>query len=167
MWQANGLIAHTLERPSGLIECETVLDVGAGVRPMNWYVPKRHICVEPHPAYADRLQTAGYEVWRMDARSAVAGSPVIDAGVEAVYLLDVIEHLTREKGEALLAKIRALPLKQIVVFTPVGFMQQEGDAWGLGGEYWQKHRSGWVPSDFPGWDTYARKQGFFAVWTAP
>ena len=63
---------------------------------------------------------------------------------------------------------------------------EEGvDPWGMGGVEWQKHRSGWMPDDFPttdGWsvvvcenffleDAYGRKLeepigAFWAVWSA-
>ncbi|HEV2178337.1 MAG TPA: hypothetical protein VGU20_31070 [Stellaceae bacterium] len=139
-------------RPDGLIEVDTVLDIGAGLRPMGWYKPKRHICVEPHPPYAERLKAAGYEVWCETAASAVGTIKSWGPGsINAIYLLDVIEHMPRAEGEALLKVLPWLEAKQIVVFTPTGFMAQEHDAWGLGGEHWQKHRSGWTPEDFAGW----------------
>lgn len=156
------LFKHTLPRPEGLIEVDTVLDIGAGLRPMNWYKPKRHICVEPHWAYADRLEKAGYETWRATAREAL-GALASPGTVDAVYLLDVIEHMTRSRGEDVLRLARELRPKQIVVFTPVGFMPQEGDAWKLGGEYWQRHRSGWMPRDFPHWAISYYSRGFVAV----
>lgn len=139
-------------RPEGLIEVDTVLDIGAGLRPMGWYKPKRHICVEPHPPYAERLKAAGYEVWCETAQSAldcVLTWP--EQSINAVYMLDVIEHMTRAEGEQILRLLPWLEAKQIIVFTPKGFMEQKHDAWNLGGEHWQTHRSGWLPADFPNW----------------
>ena len=79
--------------------------------------------------------------------------------------MDVIEHL--EKSEALdllkrLKRTEALARKQIVLFTPLGFLPQEDldgkDAWGLDGGAWQEHKSGWSPEDFDGsWRIYASK----------
>ena len=155
-----------LPRPAGLVEVDTVLDIGVGLRPVGWYKPKRHICVEPHGPYADKLEAAGYTVERMTADYAM----LMLAGeqIDAVYLLDVIEHMERHEGERVLGLARLLEPKQIVVSTPVGFFAQHGDAWNLGGEKWQEHRSGWEPSDFPGWTiSYykngAPKGGFTAV----
>lgn len=139
-------------RPEGLIEVGTVLDIGAGLRPMGWYKPKRHICIEPHRPYAERLKAAGYEVWNETAAAAlecVLTWPRQSIG--AVYMLDVIEHMTRAEGERILRLLSWLEAKQIIVFTPKGFMEQSHDAWNLGGEHWQTHRSGWLPADFPGW----------------
>jgi hypothetical protein len=154
-----------LPRPAGLIEVESVLDIGAGLRPMGWYVPERHVCVEPHPPYADVLEAAGYETWRVNARD---GLRLAGVEFDAIYLLDVIEHMDKEEGELVLRLARNRSPNQIVVATPVGFLAQEGDVWGMGGEYWQKHRSGWVPDEFPGWaisyyDNGAPQRGFIAV----
>ncbi len=164
----NGLVASGLPRPAGLIEGDTVLDIGAGLRPMPWYTPKRHVCVEPHPPYADRLKAAGYEVWCETALSAIETiKSWVPGSIDAIYMIDVIEHMTREQGMDVLKVLAWLEPKQIVVFTPHGFLPQEGDAWGLGGEHWQRHRSGWKPADFPGWaiEHYNGMQ-FFAVRTA-
>lgn len=136
-------------RPDGLLEVDTVLDIGAGLRPIGWYKPKQHICVEPHGPYADRLEAAGYKVLKMTAHRALETDAWGDHC--AVYMLDVIEHMTRSEGEEILARLREIGPKQIVIFTPTGFMPQEHDAWHLGGEHWQTHRSGWLPADFPGW----------------
>lgn len=162
----NGLVASGLPEPVGLIHWSRVLDIGAGLRPMPWYKPEFHICAEPHVPYAERLEAAGYAVWR---KNAIAALEFADPGeFEAIYLIDVIEHMTRPHGELVLKLAHGLEPKQIVVFTPKGFLPQEGDAWGLGGEEWQRHRSGWTPADFPGWriEEYMGMQ-FFATWTRP
>lgn len=155
-----------LPRPEGLIEADTVLDIGAGIQPMGWYKPRVHMCIEPHRPYAERLWAAGYDAICDHALHALRF--VSPGYYDAVYLLDVIEHLERGNGEALLRAVRDLEPKQVVVATPEGFLPQEGDVWGLGGEEWQKHRSGWMPADFPGWaisyyDNGTSQRGFMAV----
>jgi hypothetical protein len=158
------LLRHDLPRPRGLIECDVVLDVGAGIRPMAWYAPAEHICVEPFAPYAERLEAAGYMVLRATALQALRS---IEGPVDAVYMLDVIEHMDKPEGLHVieLAKTHA---RQIVVHTPHGFQPQTGDVWGLGGEFWQEHRSGWTPDDFPGWAIHLHPvdNSFTAVWTA-
>jgi hypothetical protein len=69
-----------------------------------------------------------------------------------VFLLDVLEHLPKEPGQALLQECERVARQQIVLFTPLGFLSQEyadaeEDAWGFHGGQWQRHLSGWVPED--------------------
>lgn len=162
---------HTLARPQGLIECDSVLDVGAGIRPMTWFQPVRHVCVEPFGPYADVLRAAGIDVIHATALDAL--DRLGDGAFDAVYLLDVIEHMTRADGLLALAAACRVARRQVVVFTPDGFLPQNGDAWGLGGEYWQTHRSGWSAADFGGAGWSVRQvidengaESIFAVWTA-
>ena len=148
-----------------LSPAETLLDVGAGIRPQTLIACRRHVCAEPHGPYADVLTAHGYEVIESPA-------PFVFDAVEAdtVCFFDVIEHMERADGLRSLEKARATA-RQVVVFTPLGFMEQEGDAWGMGGEFWQKHRSGWTPDDFPDWaclvdGKFHEKRGgaFVAIW---
>lgn len=164
-WLPNGLIAHNLPPPVGLIKCDTVLDIGAGLRPMQWYKPPRHLCVEPHEPYAQRLAAAGFVVQVSTAREFLA--PMTSGLYEAIYLLDVIEHMTLGEGCEVIKLAIGAGARQVVVFTPLGFLEQHGDAWELGGDEWQEHRSGWTPEDFPGWRIELFGRGFFATWTAP
>lgn len=156
--------SHTLPRPAGLVECASVIDVGAGIRPMQWYRPGRHVCVEPHEPYAAVLRSAGYEVVVGRAADVLGG---MDA--DAVYLLDVIEHMERAEALRAIELACAVARKQVVIYTPLGFLEQTHDAWGMGGEHWQTHRSGWTPADFRGWSTETFSlagvpRGFYALW---
>lgn len=152
--------SHTLRRPAGLIECKSVLDVGAGIRPMQWYRPQTHICIEPFGPYADVLEDAGMTV--IPARATAALQAL---RAEAVYMLDVIEHMDKKEGQWALDLAVKAASRQVVVFTPVGFHEQLTDAWGMGGDYWQMHKSGWLPAEFQApWRTeLVEDGGFFAV----
>lgn len=167
---SNAILEHTLERPAGLIECQTVLDVGAGVRPMQWYTPARHVCLEPYAPYVAVLQTAGYAVLHAEALPGLQS--VLDDGLrfEAVYLLDVIEHMEKDEGRQVLALAQQVATVQVIVFTPDGFKEQTTDNWGYEGHAWQTHRSGWTQDDFPGWALTIfppHRSALFAVWTVP
>lgn len=133
---------------------DVLLDVGAGIRPQQFIRCRRHVCVEPHGEYAEILRVAGMEVIQAEA---VYGLHAIDIGepIDTVVSIDVIEHLTREDGARMIAELVRLATRQVVLFTPLGFMPQHGgherDPWGMQGQHWQEHRSGWTPEDFPGW----------------
>lgn len=134
-------------------DVDTVLDVGAGLRPQSLVTCKRHICMEAHGEYCDALREGGFDAIHFEVP---AGLDLLDEGpIDTVVALDVIEHLTRRDGLAMIEKMKRLATQQVIVFTPLGFHEQSGgdacDAWGMQGQQWQKHRSGWTPEDFPGW----------------
>ena len=171
-----GIQKHTLPRPKGLVEGDVVLDIGAGIRPMRWYQPKHHVCVEPYAPYCEVLRQAGLETYRLTAEQAL--QPWVFQGVDAVYLLDVIEHMDKAEAWRVLALAQDLVRVQLVIYTPWGFKEQTTDVWGMGGDSWQTHRSGWTRADFPvdeGWtvelfwpsDRKGREpEGFYATWNA-
>lgn len=65
--------------------------------------------------------------------------------VDVVSLMDVIEHLDKKSGRALLEDAKRIATKQVLVFTPEGFVKNEPhNAWGIdAGDEHQKHISGW------------------------
>ena len=68
---------------------------------------------------------------------------------DAVICFELIEHVEKDEGFALLKKMETWVTKKIILTTPNGFVpQEEGD-----GNDLQAHKSGWSPSDF-------RKLGF-------
>jgi len=135
----------------------TVLDIGSGIKPQDLVDCRVHVCVEPFRQYAERLTVENPDAvvitcgWSDAVHLFPAGS------VDTVVLLDVIEHLEKDEGQRLLEATVKIARSQVIVLTPLGFMPQgEGeskDAWGLDGTDWQVHRSGWVPEDFPGWQS--------------
>ena len=165
MKSSQATLKHTLPRPDGLIECDTVLDIGAGIRQMQWYEPKHHYCVEPYLPYCRVLISAGYEIFYETALEHLGMAHLNCAGIDAIYLLDVLEHMHKNEGIEVIKLGQKLAKKQVVIFTPKGFTKQTADAWDMGGEYWQTHRSGWLPGEFPGWDISFYDEGFFAIWT--
>ncbi len=179
---ATGIQKHTLPRPLQLVECEVVLDIGPGIRPMQWYKPPRHICIDPYMPYVEILIKAGYEAWCSTGANGIvhaARNPFaakLHQPIGAIYLLDVIEHMEIQEARTTIARARYIATRQVVLYTPYGFVEQTHDKWGLGGEEWQTHRSGWLPTDFPdakieyyyGDDPQPvdpPPEGFFAIWT--
>lgn len=130
---------------------------------MQWYEPKRHICVDPHQPYVEVLQENGYEAVLATAYGYLKHCTET---IDSIYLLDVIEHMEKPDGQTVIDLSKRVAQKQIIVFTPMGFEEQSEDAWKMGGKYWQTHRSGWTPEDFPGWEIQINgKEGFFATCT--
>jgi len=150
---------------------EVVLDIGSGIRPQKLVTPRVHICFEPYQGYLDHLQEKAkdefgrsYLILKGTWEDAVKVLP--PKSVDSVFLLDVIEHLEKKKGQRLLKKTEKLAREQIVIFTPLGFVPQEHkdgqDAWGLEGGKWQEHKSGWYPKDFDqSWSIFVSKEYHF------
>ncbi|NWF90421.1 MAG: glycosyltransferase [Ignavibacteriaceae bacterium] len=146
---------------------EIIADIGCGIRPQTFIKAKHHICFEPHQQYIDHFKKSQnteeknkYSFINCDWKEAV--QKLNDYSVETIFLLDVIEHLEKEDGKKLLKKTISKATKQIVIFTPYGFIEQnhedEKDAWGLDGGKWQEHKSGWLPEDFgEEWEFYVCK----------
>jgi hypothetical protein len=159
-----------------LKRANVLLDIGAGVRPQRFVECKRHVCIEAHGEYCDVLRENGYETIQALVPDGLIG---LDIGnIDTAIAVDVIEHLPKGDGFMLLSEMQRMA-KQAVIFTPLGYMPQDGgkdvDPWGYQGQFWQKHRSGWTPDDFHGWrcfvdeDFHTRERGskagaFFAVW---
>jgi hypothetical protein len=63
---------------------------------------------------------------------------------DAVVAFDLIEHLCKEDGVALLAMMERIARDRVVLFTPNGFLPQEPSD----GNPFQLHRSGWTAREF-------------------
>ncbi len=132
---------------------------------MQWYRAKVHVCVEPYGPYAEVLRQSRYEVLQQTALEGLRQMAKAGDKFEAVYLLDVIEHMEKAEGLEAIELAKQVATRQIVIFTPNGFEPQSGDVWGYGGDHWQEHRSGWEKQDFPGFVVTETKRSIFAVWT--
>ncbi|MEW6194092.1 MAG: glycosyltransferase [Bacteroidota bacterium] len=139
-----------------------VADIGCGIRPQEFIVPKYHLCFDPHQQYLDHVKEKfsgkqRFAFFNTDWRGAV--NNLTSNSVDTVFLLDVIEHLNKEEAKELLKRTEEIVTQQIIIFTPLGFIEQyhedEKDAWGLDGGRWQEHLSGWLPEDFSdGWEFF-------------
>jgi len=73
--------------------------------------------------------------------------------------------MEKEEAAAVIRLAEEKADRQLIIFTPFGFMDQIDDGWGLGEDDWQTHRSGWVPGEFLNYVTWRHARGFFAVLT--
>jgi protein-L-isoaspartate O-methyltransferase len=144
-------------------ETETVLDIGCGIAPMNYFRPKMHFMVEPWAEYADILayRYAGDKSVMLLRTGGLEALKLLgDNSVDSIFLLDVIEHMEKDMGQQVIAQAERVAREQIIIFTPLGFMPQhvehgQKDGWGLSGTEMQEHRSGWEPNDFSAeWSFY-------------
>jgi len=157
-----------LRASAAMHDVNTLLDIGCAFRPQQYFDAKIHICCEPCEEYMNRLtvETAmnqRYVYLKADIEAVCDAFP--HKSVDSAYLCDVIEHIDRDLAVKCLAKLQEIVKRQLILFTPIGFMPQDPDEahaktdpWGMGGMEWQKHRSGWTPDEFPaekGWTVIA------------
>ncbi len=138
-----------------ILPCERLLEIGPGIRPFDHFKASTHLCIEPHWEYVKVLSELGYPVVQTTAVDALPSLK----NFETILFIDVIEHMTKKDGHLSICFALLNATKQVVVFTPLGFMEQgvgeDGlDAWGYHGGTWQEHKSGWTPDEFQGWDIY-------------
>lgn len=149
----NDLLVNPLTKPlvATLKRTQRIIDIGPCIRPCPIFPCEEYICIEPHGEYCDVLRSDwkpnGQKVTIVQAEAeAVADYP---RDGSTILLIDVIEHMEKERGEVVRDLLQEF--EQAVIFTPLGFMPLDGDRCGYNGAYWQKHRSGWFPKDFSGW----------------
>ncbi|HOT98867.1 MAG TPA: class I SAM-dependent methyltransferase [bacterium] len=65
---------------------------------------------------------------------------------ELILLCDVIEHLEKPIGLAVLAECRRMATRAVIVSTPLGYYPQEA----MHGNKYERHRSEWTEKEFPG-----------------
>lgn len=144
---------------SKMTPANVLLDIGTGIMPRDYVPANFYICCEPFSQYVGVLKenikslspNTQYLVMNCDWENAL--KVLTDKSVDTVFIIDVVEHLEKDEGERLLKDTLRVARKQVVVFTPLGFLEQylhpDGkDAWGLDGAAVQEHKSGWMPSDF-------------------
>jgi hypothetical protein len=150
---------------------ESVVDVGPGLFPALWLKARHYGGVEAHDEYAKILRGRGLSVRTMTAQDWAKQPQAVDV----VVMGDVIEHMPKEEGLAVVRSAQTVA-RAIIVTMPVGYVEQDGggdtDEWGFQGQHWQRHRSGWQPQELPGrWAVRidpdfsgARGGAFMAVW---
>jgi hypothetical protein len=129
----------------------SVLDLGAGKFDKLGRAPAtaRKVGIEIWPGCIEARDTTNiYEIIHGDMREwMVLAPPDVD---DVALLLDVLEHIPKPDGHRLVTGLQTR-FRKIVVFTPMGFMPQTEDVWGMGNPN-QIHVSGWTVADLTGHD---------------
>jgi hypothetical protein len=128
-----------------LLGCESVLDLGCGQSSLLQYVdgiPIR-VGVEYWKPYID-------EARKNRIHSDYINSDILDVkfhkdGVDAVMLIDVLEHIEKANAYALLLNMRNWARKKVIISVPNGDIPQD-DTYHDGNEK-QRHVSQWTPAE--------------------
>ena len=127
-----------------LMSCKSILDLGCGRHSM---VP-----IAPSPIYkvgVELFESAYQEAFQSGRHDKVIQTDLMQVQFEeksfdAVVMLDVLEHLTKEEGELLIHRMEQWARKKIIIFTPNGFVHQEC----YDHNPLMEHKSGWKNEEF-------------------
>jgi SAM-dependent methyltransferase len=134
-----GFAVYVAEMRRQLAGCRTCLDVGCGpASPIRFLDFDSTVGIDGHEptlatARANQTHTS-FELCDVTTIGARFQSGQFDCCVA----LDVIEHLTKEDGLALISAMERIATKRILLFTPNGYLPQQSHDGDL-----QAHLSGW------------------------
>ena len=126
-----------------LKECKSILDLGCGYNSVLQYVNTPiKVGVELFVPYLEQSEKKGihHQYINKDIREVDFGPKSFDA----VIMIDVLEHLTKEDGLKLIKKIEKWVKKKILILTPNGFVNQDA----YDNNFLQEHKSGWNVEGF-------------------
>lgn len=129
-------------------EIESVLDVGCGLALKSKYIPANiRVGVDIHEPYFEHIESnVPYVVVKYDVRK--LRDIFIPKSFDLVIGCDIIEHLEKQEGFELLKQCEEIARKAVISENPRGFIPQDMDILGYGGDHWQTHRSAWEPEEF-------------------
>jgi len=132
-----------------LSDSRTVLDIGCGVgETLKDFPCPIKIGVDAHRPYLEHAKY-GEQFVKLNFRAERLSELFLPKSLDSVTLIDVIEHLEKAVAWEVLRQVEEIAVKKVIIFTPRGFFQQQDvDHYGLGGEIFQRHRSGWEVEDF-------------------
>jgi hypothetical protein len=137
------LAALLQELRRNLEGCETILDVGCGESsPMRFLAAGRLVGIDGYAPALERAQQRRTHDEYILGDVRLAGEILKGRVFDAVVALDLIEHLPKTDGLQMLASMERLARKQVIVFTPNGFVSQRSQNGDL-----QEHLSGWTPDE--------------------
>lgn len=126
----------------------SILDIGCGIGDYLKYTNnnQRVVGVEPHLPYILKAREVApwVEYVNKDALDFFSST---DEKFDCILLIDVIEHLEEDDAIKLVEEAKKHCKGIIFSQIPIGIHEQNEDVWNLGGEFWQTHRSTWVPEN--------------------
>ena len=156
------------------VEGRSTIDVGSGDgkytnRLLGWLPDLTTWALD---AYAPGLASTTASIKIIGALPGALAA-VRDKAVDVAFCLDVIEHLEKTPSIDLVRQLERVARKAVVLFTPRGYMPQDGlDAGERGWQPWLAHRCGWEVEELEEmgyevvvWDRFDYGKGLHdAIW---
>ncbi|SEO13845.1 hypothetical protein [Paenibacillus sp. OV219] len=127
-------------------ETDSLLDIGSGPCVMldNLDFFSTIIALDIYRPYLINRVTRSPHIIPIHADALTIGKLFVPKSVSAVSLFDSLEHFTKLDGIKVLRDAEHIARKHVIIYTPRGYFPQEGiDHFGLNGEQYQAHHSGW------------------------
>ena len=118
--------------------CSSVLDIGCGPNsPVQYCSIRYSVGVDAFKPYIDSSKSKNIHTEYI--LGDINGINFENDSFDAVVLIEVLEHLTKEQGVELLRKAEGWAKKRVIISMPNGFLPQIQ----MTDTYFQMHRSGW------------------------
>lgn len=136
------MIFHTLIYilKKNLIDCQSVLDLGCGpFSPLQYCENVKYsVGVEAFPQYLNESKRK--KIHSRYIKKRIQDINFLPKSFDAVILIDVLEHLSKDDGLRLLKKAEFWARKKIIITTPNGYFPMDK----VDKNIFQKHLSGWT-----------------------
>lgn len=120
---------------------QSILDVGCGVDSPVRYLPQdmHKVGVDVYSPAIAISKEQGIHNEYFEINIDTIDQQFEEGSFDCVLASDVIEHVTKEQGLALIEKMGRIAKHKVIIFTPRGFVPQDDHD----GNPWQRHMSGW------------------------
>lgn len=148
-WEKNNIVK--IFKDAGLWnigEDITILDVACGLSLRSKFIPARaRVGVDIYDKYFKYIETnVPYTIVKGDVRNLRKLFP--SKSFDLVIALDIVEHLHKDEAVEMIKQCEDIARVAVIIETPEGFIPQDMDILGYGGDEWQTHRSEWSLKDF-------------------
>lgn len=126
-----------------LDNCQSIVDLGCGSNPILSSIKNDSCIIGMDSWYQSCLNVRHHSNYSVACQVNLPFIPLRRSSIDAVVMLQVLEHLPKELGFQLIGEAERVALKSVVLTTPNGFIDQ-GE---YGGNPDQQHRSGWTTAE--------------------
>jgi len=132
------LLSHQLEG------CRFVLDLGCGGEPYLGECDGVEKIIGVDACLESCRVARQADKYEVVVQAVLPDIPFRPQVVDAVTMLQVVEHLTKEAAGRLIERAEEIAKRKVIITTPNGFVTQDGH----GGNSFQTHLSGWTVEEF-------------------